>query len=80
MRFWALGKAPRLRATGRHGDRVLCLVRGEALVEGTPGEVQSDPRVIEAYIGTGEDDDEDEVDTTAAHVQDTTVTDEEGKA
>jgi len=25
VRFWALGKAPRLRATGRHGDRVLCL-------------------------------------------------------
>ncbi|GAA0954608.1 ABC transporter ATP-binding protein [Kribbella koreensis] len=51
-------------------DRVLCLVRGEALVEGTPGEVQSDPRVIEAYIGTGEDDDED----------DTPMTGEEGKA
>ncbi|CAN7429237.1 ABC transporter ATP-binding protein [Knoellia sp. LjRoot47] len=41
-------------------DRVLCLVRGEVLVEGSPGEVQSDPRVIEAYIGGG-DDDEDEV-------------------
>ena len=40
-------------------DRVLCLVRGELLVEGTPGEVQSDPRVIEAYIG-GELDDSDE--------------------
>ena len=37
-------------------DRVLCLVRGETLVEGTPSEVQSDPRVIEAYIGTGTDD------------------------
>lgn len=60
-------------------DRVLCLVRGEALIEGTPGEVQSDPRVIEAYIGTGEDDDED-VDVTQAHVQDTTVAEEEGKA
>ena len=60
-------------------DRVLCLVRGEALIEGTPGEVQSDPRVIEAYIGTGEDDDED-VDVTDAHVQDTTVAEEEGKA
>ena len=37
--------------------RVLCLVRGATLVEGTPDEVQSDPRVIEAYIGTGTDDD-----------------------
>ncbi|WP_286175626.1 ABC transporter ATP-binding protein [Arthrobacter sp. NEB 688] len=40
-------------------DRVLCLVRGQVLVEGSPGEVQSDPRVIEAYIG-GDDTDEDE--------------------
>ncbi len=40
-------------------DRVLCLVRGETLVEGTPQEVQSDPRVIEAYIGGNEDADED---------------------
>jgi len=47
-------------------DRVLCLVRGEGLVEGTPDEVQSDPRVIEAYIGTGEDDDEDEDEGTDA--------------
>jgi branched-chain amino acid transport system ATP-binding protein len=42
-------------------DRVLCLVQGQALIEGTPEQVQSDPRVIEAYIGTGEDDDEDDV-------------------
>lgn len=40
-------------------DRVLCLVRGQVLVEGSPGEVQSDPRVIEAYIG-GDDTDENE--------------------
>ena len=39
-------------------DRVICLVRGETLVEGTPSEVQSDHRVIEAYIGTGTDDDD----------------------
>ena len=37
-------------------DRVLCLVQGRTLIEGTPGEVQSDPRVIEAYIGTGPED------------------------
>ncbi|TDX02454.1 ABC transporter ATP-binding protein [Kribbella sp. VKM Ac-2566] len=60
-------------------DRVLCLVQGEALIEGTPEEVQSDPRVIEAYIGTGEDE-EDDVDVQDAHVQDTTVADEEGRS
>lgn len=41
-------------------DRVLCLVQGTTLVEGTPHEVQSDPRVIEAYIGTGDGIDDDE--------------------
>ncbi|MGX2997839.1 ABC transporter ATP-binding protein [Streptomyces sp. JNUCC 64] len=33
-------------------DRVACLVQGEKLVEGTSDVVQSDPRVIAAYLGT----------------------------
>ena len=32
-------------------NRVAVLVQGQKLVEGTPSEVQSDPRVVEAYLG-----------------------------
>jgi branched-chain amino acid transport system ATP-binding protein len=39
-------------------DRVAVLVQGSKLIEGPPGAVQSDERVVEAYLGAPDSDDE----------------------
>ncbi|MEW1634918.1 ABC transporter ATP-binding protein [Streptomyces sp. NPDC093801] len=62
-------------------DRVACLVQGEKLIEGSAGEVQSDERVVAAYLGEpfeGAPEDEDAAAVAAAEA--TTETEEAPEA
>jgi branched-chain amino acid transport system ATP-binding protein len=44
-----------MKAVFALADRISVLVYGAIVASGSPQEIQNDPRVRDAYLGTGED-------------------------
>ena len=44
-----------MRLVSMVSDRVLAMNQGQVLALGSPSEVQSHPRVVEAYLGSADD-------------------------